>query len=854
MTSRAAVTTLEKSPPVSRAFARAAYPMPLRPAPDTIICREASGEPYFAAIRPATNTARMDAPGTHARRPDAPRPDAPRSDAPRPDAVEPSFLQADRVALSLRGALERTTVPLARTAAALVASQAWCEFGFARLDDYARERFGRSGRWMRDLAALGDRLAALPRLAPALTGQDDARPLGRVAAMLVAKVATPATLDEWIARARALSIRVLRDEVRAARAALDAPPVAEAELAPDAGPASAVALAPRDPTAPDDDDDAADRLLVRMAVPSPVLAAFDEALDLFRAVEGSQATVASFAEALVAEAGDAGGDLDAIPAAAAASATLPDDARPHRTGPPNSATPRIADLRILRAGPTVAAVERALATSTRNWQHLPDHAESSWALGLAGVTLSRFRSLAAQAESRNAARRGDTADRSDAAERGEAADRGDTADRSDAADLDRRFRALIEIENELEVRLGVVLADLADRRAWSRLRFAGVGHYGEERLGLSRTTAEDRARLARDLRAHPRLREAYTAGHIGREAAALVARLLRDAPADPARAADREAAWVARATETTLKRMRDEARALGRYRVLDRYRALGAPRPDVPQSSARRSAHAPLDDDSWHASLRREGGLARRRIRQYGTLALFGRLTPTESDPPASPDVFQAVPHEPDAFLALRLPLDLGYRLIAAVESRRRRLTAEADTIPWDSADSGTPDPGLPDPGLPDAGVPDAPATAGDSAPSRLAARMFSIRCRRLPAWVGLLALLEEFVDTWDDERRMPRRPGDEIYVRDGWRCAAPGCTSRRNLEDHHVRYRSRGGDDDPANRICLCRFHHQRGEHGGLASCRGRAPTGLLWRLGRRGPGEVWYRNERQVGNPARV
>jgi hypothetical protein len=125
---------------------------------------------------------------------------------------------------------------------------------------------------------------------------------------------------------------------------------------------------------------------------------------------------------------------------------------------------------------------------------------------------------------------------------------------------------------------------------------------------------------------------------------------------------------------------------------------------------------------------------------------------------------------------------------------------------------------------------------------------MFSIRCRRVPAWVGLLSLLEDFVATWDCGGAMPRRPGDEIYVRDGWRCTAPGCTSRRHLEDHHLRYRSQGGGDDLANRVCLCRFHHQRGEHGGLASCRGNAPTGVVWRLGRRDGAPAFYRNERLI------
>jgi hypothetical protein len=113
-----------------------------------------------------------------------------------------------------------------------------------------------------------------------------------------------------------------------------------------------------------------------------------------------------------------------------------------------------------------------------------------------------------------------------------------------------------------------------------------------------------------------------------------------------------------------------------------------------------------------------------------------------------------------------------------------------------------------------------------------------------------VLALVEDFALTWDGDGGAPARPGDRIYIRDGWRCTAPGCTSRRNLEDHHV-YRSRRGSDEPSNRTCLCRFHHQRGEHGDLASCRGAAPLGILWRLGRI---EVasWYRSERRLpGRP---
>jgi hypothetical protein len=164
---------------------------------------------------------------------------------------------------------------------------------------------------------------------------------------------------------------------------------------------------------------------------------------------------------------------------------------------------------------------------------------------------------------------------------------------------------------------------------------------------------------------------------------------------------------------------------------------------------------------------------------------------------------------------------------MATIEAFRRRLDAEAGRIPWDA----------PWPG----------AEASPPLPSLLAARMFSTWSRRVPAWVGLLAAIEDFVLTWDADARRAPPSRDRVFVRDGWRCAAPGCSSRRHLEDHHVVYRSRGGGDGGANRICLCRFHHQRGEHGGLASCAGEAPLGITWRLGRRDVA-TWYRNERRI------
>ena len=86
------------------------------------------------------------------------------------------------------------------------------------------------------------------------------------------------------------------------------------------------------------------------------------------------------------------------------------------------------------------------------------------------------------------------------------------------------------------------------------------------------------------------------------------------------------------------------------------------------------------------------------------------------------------------------------------------------------------------------------------------------------------------------------------VFERDGWRCTVPGCSSYRNLHDHHVVFRSAGGSDALANRTTLCAFHHLRGVHAGRVRCFGVAPAGLRFELGlhperapllRFGPGE---------------
>ena len=95
-------------------------------------------------------------------------------------------------------------------------------------------------------------------------------------------------------------------------------------------------------------------------------------------------------------------------------------------------------------------------------------------------------------------------------------------------------------------------------------------------------------------------------------------------------------------------------------------------------------------------------------------------------------------------------------------------------------------------------------------------------------------AMLDGALLAWSLRDPRARRP-DPVVERDGYRCAVPGCTSRRNLHDHHLRFRSAGGSDAESNRTTLCAFHHQRCLHVGWMRIGGHAPDGLVFEMGLR-------------------
>jgi hypothetical protein len=95
--------------------------------------------------------------------------------------------------------------------------------------------------------------------------------------------------------------------------------------------------------------------------------------------------------------------------------------------------------------------------------------------------------------------------------------------------------------------------------------------------------------------------------------------------------------------------------------------------------------------------------------------------------------------------------------------------------------------------------------------------------------WRAFERILIHARDTWANVGRH-RNP---IHERDGWRCRVPACSSRRNLQEHHVTYRSRGGGNERSNRVSICAWHHLRGIHGGVVRARGDAEEIVTWELG---------------------
>jgi hypothetical protein len=116
-----------------------------------------------------------------------------------------------------------------------------------------------------------------------------------------------------------------------------------------------------------------------------------------------------------------------------------------------------------------------------------------------------------------------------------------------ARGLDALLRNIVAGHAALEVAICDCLAALEDGRRAMHLGYSSIGDYAREDLGMNASTAAKRARLARNLRDRPLVREALRRGEITLRKAEIIL---------PVAVGDRQTFWILRAKEDTVRGLR----------------------------------------------------------------------------------------------------------------------------------------------------------------------------------------------------------------------------------------------------------------------------------------------------------
>jgi len=124
--------------------------------------------------------------------------------------------------------------------------------------------------------------------------------------------------------------------------------------------------------------------------------------------------------------------------------------------------------------------------------------------------------------------------------------------RPEAAELvDRLLVQVARASGAIDVAMGEGLASLCSGDGPMRLGYSGIGDYARENLSIAGRTAFGMARLARELRSRPMLRDAVRSGEVSVKKAEAILRVA---------VGDAEGEWVARARRESVRRLCDLAR------------------------------------------------------------------------------------------------------------------------------------------------------------------------------------------------------------------------------------------------------------------------------------------------------
>jgi len=363
---------------------------------------------------------------------------------------------------------------------------------------------------------------------------------------------------------------------------------------------------------------------------------------------------------------------------------------------------------------------------------------------------------------------------------------------ADAFEVHERFLRAHALERRLDAQVGPLLAPVWVRWVHRALGYTTREAYARERLGMDATRARTLVRLERVAAQSEPFARAYRSGSLSSVKASVLEPIVR---ADSlGRFVGK---WVAWAGRVTVRRLREDVERAVDLSEADR-EAFGRDGGLPPEARCEREIGAGPTF---------AGGYSGSRGRGIGAASTHAEGSPTDDQ--------REIGAQP-TFAG-------GYP--AGFEA--------ADGAPWSGRERG-----------PTRSAPEERCWARFFGPAdvvQLFKAVLNTVRRRMEREDGGLptpgealgAMLDHALSSWGASARVAAR--HRVFARDGWRCAAPGCSSMDNLHDHHIRFRSAGGSDAPENRVTLCAFHHLRGVHAGLMRCVGRAPDGIRWELGLR-------------------
>jgi len=335
-------------------------------------------------------------------------------------------------------------------------------------------------------------------------------------------------------------------------------------------------------------------------------------------------------------------------------------------------------------------------------------------------------------------------------------------------------------------------------RGWQALGFATEAHYARERLGISRASLRTKVALAHRTQGLDHLIDALQQGHIGFEAAHLIARI-----ATP----ETERVWLTRATRRTFKHLREEVQAI---EMATRF--LGE------------SDHSPPSEEHIQQMQSVERAIL--------SGELLRRVTSKLASEPNEPNK----PTEPSEPSKLTEPNGrAGKEGAGAPESHD---AVQISVSPKDEAPavqiSGAPADEPPNDTVQISVTPGSKVTLRMRVPADLLLhyrQLERLHRQKLPGESFIQFLCTTFWQTWVPHLGTSDK-WEAIYRRDRYRCTNPVCHNR-NVTLHHVQYRANGGTDAPENLTTPCAFCHLEGEHGGRLKILppGNNPTWLLGR-----------------------